>query len=101
LECAAATLLSSRQTVARVARSSGFASHEVFTRAFMRHFGRTPVQYREHAPARLSHAQRIRHARLTASIGPCIHLFHFSSRPSVRGPTMPTLSITRQERAAQ
>jgi AraC family transcriptional regulator len=99
LECAAAALLASGSSVTQVARSSGFASHEVFTRAFRRHFGRTPAQYREHAPAGASRIQLARHAKLTASVGPCVHLFHFPT--SVRGPTMATLSITRQERAAQ
>jgi AraC family transcriptional regulator len=101
LECAAARLVTSHDTVARVARSNGFASHEVFTRAFRRYFGRTPARYRDEALAGSSRMQRARHAQLTASIGPCIHLFHFPIRASVRGPTMPTLSITRQERAAQ
>src|SRR5262249_15541765 len=91
----------SDHTVTQVARSSGFASHEVFTRAFRRHFGRTPVRYREAAPAGPSRTQRVRHRALTASIGPCIRLFHFPTRISARGLTMPTLSITREERAAQ
>src|SRR4051794_19203489 len=51
LERAAATLLASKATITQVARSSGFASHEVFTRAFRRHFGRTPTRYREGAQA--------------------------------------------------
>ena len=101
LECAAATLLASETPVTRVARSNGFASHEVFTRAFRRHFGRTPTRYRKEALAGVSPTQRARHAELVAAIGPCIRLFRFSNDHPVRGLTMPTLSITRQERAAQ
>lgn len=101
LECAAATLLASDRTITHIARSSGFASHEVFTRAFRRQFGCTPARYRAEASTGSSRAQRVRHAELTGAVGPCIHLFHFSMSDSARGPTMPTLSITRQERAAQ
>jgi AraC family transcriptional regulator len=99
LECAAATLLASNDTVTRVARSNGFGSHEVFTRAFRRYFGRTPARYRADALAGSSRAERARHAELTVSIGPCVRLFRFSTHS--RSLTMPTLSITRQERPAQ
>jgi AraC family transcriptional regulator len=101
LECAAATLVASDGTVTQVARASGFASHEVFTRAFRRHFGCTPARYRVRALAGASRAERARHAELTLSISPCVRLFHVSTRQPLRTPTMPTLSITRQERPAQ
>jgi AraC family transcriptional regulator len=101
LERAAAGLLVRAVTVENVARANGFASHEVFTRAFRRHFGCSPARYRGQALAGASQVQRARHLELTESVGPCIRLFHFSTRPLTREPTMPTLSITRQERAAQ
>ena len=49
LERAAARLIASEETVLAVALANGFASHEVFTRAFRRHFGSLPTDYRAHA----------------------------------------------------
>src|SRR5262245_33867282 len=46
LNRAAALLLTGRQSVRRISLSCGFRSHEVFTRAFRRHFGMTPRAYR-------------------------------------------------------
>lgn len=47
LERAASQLLLRSSTVLDVALDNGFASHEVFTRAFSRHFGVTPSEWRE------------------------------------------------------
>ena len=78
LEGAAARLLASDDSVIEVALAAGFTSHEVFTRAFRRHFGRTPAAYRSTALAGASPAVRARHRALTDTTGPCVGLFHFS-----------------------
>ena len=53
LEGAAARLLASDDSIVDVALAAGFNSHEVFTRAFRRHFGRTPAEYaRPRSPVR-------------------------------------------------
>src|SRR5687767_13504663 len=46
LERAAGDLIATDKTILSIALSRGFTSHEVFTRAFYRHFGLAPVQYR-------------------------------------------------------
>jgi AraC family transcriptional regulator len=102
LERAAATLAMSSRTVAEIARDAGFASHEVFTRAFRRHFGCTPQCYRARAlTAPFSLAERRRHAEIVQSSGPCIRLYHFPTQSNVSESLMPVLSIARVERAAQ
>jgi AraC family transcriptional regulator len=101
LERAAATLLVGTDTVTDVARSTGFRSHEVFSRAFRRRFGCAPALYRRRALAGVSPRDRARHAQLIAAAGPCIRLFHLPISLQNRKPNMPTLSITRQERPAQ
>jgi AraC family transcriptional regulator len=87
-----------------------FHVRDVFTRAFRRHFGSLPTQYRERALAHGSKAQLLRHLELTESIGPCIRFFHYpiqqSNQPKRSGQqngnmTMPILSITRKELAPQ
>jgi AraC family transcriptional regulator len=105
LERAAARLIASDATVLNIALASGFSSHEVFTRAFRRHFGFSPTQYRARAPACVSKAQRLRHLELTEAIGSCTNFFHFQIHPPSRRShgktTMPVLSITRKEIAPQ
>ncbi|UUW90701.1 AraC family transcriptional regulator [Nocardioides sp. WV_118_6] len=50
-ERAAHLLLADRSTtVARVARSAGFADVDTFIRAFRRHHGQTPAEWRRHQP---------------------------------------------------
>jgi AraC family transcriptional regulator len=103
LEGAAARLLASDDSVLDVAIAAGFTSHEVFTRAFRRHFGRTPAAYRATALAGASPEVRARHRALTDTTGPCVGLFHISlNHPHpVRRSSMPTLSIERRDVAAQ
>jgi AraC family transcriptional regulator len=98
---AAAKLVTSDKTVLEIATAAGFASHEVFTRAFRRQFGRTPSRYRAMAFAGASDADRARHLALTNSITPCIRLFYFRALDSPRRPLMPVISITREERPEQ
>ncbi len=47
LERAASQLMVRRSTVLEIALDNGFRSHEVFTRAFTRHFGVTPSEWRK------------------------------------------------------
>jgi AraC family transcriptional regulator len=110
LERAAARLVAGEETVLAVALANGFSSHEVFTRAFRRHFSVSPTQYRARAPAHVSKTQRLRHFELTEAIGPCINLFYYpipqSNQPQQhrrqnREMTMPILSIARKEFAPQ
>jgi AraC family transcriptional regulator len=100
LERAAARLVAGNEEVLAVALTSGFASHEVFTRAFRRHFGASPIQYRARMVATTSKRERQRHLALTKAIGPCVRFFHQPIYKSHRPrdiTVMPTLSITRKE----
>ena len=113
LERAAARLLAGKDTVLDIALANGFSSHEVFTRAFRRRFGTLPTQYRSRALAQATQAtqaERRRHNELTQATGSCLGFFHYPSRPFNQArrshqhngkPTMPILSITRKEIAAQ
>jgi AraC family transcriptional regulator len=109
LERAAAGLIAGDETVLDVALANGFASHEVFTRAFRRHFGSLPGQYRARALACTSKAQRSRHLELTQAIGACIGFFHYGIQQSHQSMSrrtngkmiMPIISITRKEIAPQ
>lgn len=96
LERAAAQLVASRETVLRIALRQGFASHEVFTRAFARHFGCTPVCYRARY-AHVSQIERTRHAALTEAIGPCVHLFRFDRHQTNKRTAMATSTIVRKD----
>jgi AraC family transcriptional regulator len=96
LEHAASLLATTDDTVLDVALSVGFASHEVFTRAFVRAFGRSPRSHR--ALARGPGAAQ--QAELVAHVGPCIHLYRFTTtEPRERIMTTPT--ITREQRDPQ
>jgi AraC family transcriptional regulator len=101
LERAAARLAAHDDAVLDIAISEGFSSHEVFTRAFRRHFGRTPASYRVAALKGASAEVRTRHVALTDAAGPCIGLFHTTVNSSSRRSVMPVLSIDRRELAAQ
>jgi AraC family transcriptional regulator len=101
LERVAAQLMTPRPalTLVQIARASGFASPEVFTRAFRRHFGCTPQSYRKRASTRNSSSTAEPHAAIVEAAGPCIRLFHYELQKGT--PTMPTLSIERTVREAQ
>jgi AraC family transcriptional regulator len=83
---AAAALVSTDRRVSAIAFDHGFASHEVFTRAFTRHLGHSPRGYRArglHVPGR--HTAAV-HASAVGSAAPCISLYHLSTterRPAV------------------
>jgi len=101
LERAAARLAASDESVLDIALAVGFQSHEVFTRAFRRHFGLTPARYRASALAGASAETRHRHVSLVHSSGPCFGLYHLPMTSSRRRSSMPTLSIERRNITAQ
>ncbi len=116
LEEAAARLIGSSKSVFEIALGAGFSSHEVFTRAFRRKFGCTPVRYRTTASPHTSEAVRAKHLMFTTGIGPCVRLFHLPLHTgigpcvrlfhlplhsSTRKTPMPTISVTRQQLPGQ
>ena len=101
LERAASRLLTTDDSVLDVALGAGFNSHEVFTRAFRRRFGRTPAAYRAAVLADAPLGARRRHTAIVESSGPCIGLYHIAVDSPHRGVPMPTLSIERRDLAAQ
>jgi AraC family transcriptional regulator len=100
LQHAAVRLVSSDESVLDVALAAGFKSHEVFTRAFRRQFGVTPVRYRAIALTGASSDARTQHLELVRSSGPCFGLFHVRTSSSRRF-SMPTLSIERRDGSPQ
>lgn len=96
LDRAAAHLSAGSNRVVDVALDSGFASHEVFTRAFTRRFGRSPERYRAVARSAATAEARARHAEITEAAGPCLTLYHLSLDAN-RSPVMSTPTIERQE----
>jgi AraC-like DNA-binding protein/effector-binding domain-containing protein len=101
LERAAGKLIGTDASVLNIALSCGFASHEVFTRAFRRQFARSPSVYRAEALAGATRSARASHIALTTAIGPCIRLFQISAQHTRSRTNMPTLSILRQNREEQ
>ncbi len=100
MHLAATRLVSSDDSILDVAVGVGFKSHEVFTRAFRRHFGVTPAGYRARALAGASAEARARHVALVHTSGPCFGLFHVPTSAH-RRVSMPTLSIERRDIAPQ
>jgi AraC family transcriptional regulator len=96
LDGAAARLAAGSDRVMDVALASGFGSHEVFTRAFTRRYGRSPERYRALARLQATRDARLRHAELTAASGPCLTLFHLSlDRDTSRAGLPPSLKLGR------
>jgi AraC family transcriptional regulator len=85
LEQAAVRLLTHPEPITTVAAAAGFASHEVFTRAFRRHFHCTPANDRARDRRSLTAAARLTHADTTANAAPASDCFIV--RPIVRGDT--------------
>jgi AraC family transcriptional regulator len=96
LERAAARLVTTDDPVLAIAAAEGFGSHEVFTRAFRRRFGCTPIAYREAALRDAPAHTRLRHLTLIDATAPCIGLFHITLDHPFRRIAMPTLSIERR-----
>ena len=97
LDRAAARLVTGTARVVDIALDSGFASHEVFSRAFRRRFGRSPERYRAAAKSAATAEARARHAEITEASGPCLTLYHLSLENSSRSRVMSTPAIERQE----
>jgi len=97
LERAAARLAAGWDPVVRIATETGFASHEVFTRAFRRQFGITPSAYRQAALTGMPAATKVRHITLTDATAPCVGLYHIHVTHQPRSLSMPMLSIERRE----
>jgi hypothetical protein len=100
LERAAARLITSDDAVLDIALANGFNSHEVFTRAFRRVFGRTPAAYRA-VFRRATAPVRRRHAAVVETSGPCVGLYHITVDSVPRRSHMPTLSIERRDLSPQ
>lgn len=104
LERSAARLVASREAVLSIALTNGFASHEVFARAFKRRFRMSPSEYRNRALLKATAWQRKKHFAFTRAIGSCIRFFHHPAYKSFRPrdkTIMPTLSITKKNIDAQ
>jgi AraC family transcriptional regulator len=84
LDRAAAGLLATDRPAAVIAADHGFASHEVFTRAFTRRFGMTPRAYR--ARGLTCDLAVAGHAAIVNSVAPCVGLYRM---PTERTETMP------------
>jgi AraC family transcriptional regulator len=84
---AAAELVSTDRRVSAVASDHGFASHEVFTRTFTRHLGRSPQGYRIRGLHVAGRRVAAAHASTVASTAPCISLYHVST--TERKPAVP------------
>ena len=97
LERAAARLATGSDPVVRIAADAGFASNEVFTRAFRRQFGLTPSAYRRDASHGASPATNVRHVTLADTTGPCVGLYHLHVEQQPRRVSMSMLSIERRE----
>jgi AraC family transcriptional regulator len=97
LERAAAALLATDDSIRAISRTVGFRSHEVFTRAFLRQFGRTPLQYRIGARSGAARRILLRHRKIVESAGPCIRLHHLATTHSPGRFAMSLLSIERRE----
>lgn len=75
---AAADLVTTDRSTSAVAAAHGFASHEVFTRAFTRLFGVSPRTYRARGlHVRGDRAVRV-HAATVASVAPCVGLYRMT-----------------------
>lgn len=94
LDRAAAELVLGRRSILEVALACGFASHEVFTRAFLRRFGMSPRAYRARGLAGTGARDiALRHAAIVRDAGPCIGLHHLTVE---RRPAM-TVEVTRRQ----
>ena len=85
---AAADLLEAER-ISVIAERSGFASHEVFTRAFTRTFGLSPRAHRARGLlADDDRALRI-HTAVVRSTAPCVGLYHLSMTHTERSHAVP------------
>nr|MDT0661339.1 AraC family transcriptional regulator [Micromonospora sp. DSM 115978] len=76
---AAAVLVATDRRVSAIAFDHGFTSHEVFTRTFTRHLGRSPRAYRERGLHVAGSSAAAAHATVLASAAPCISLYRITT----------------------
>lgn len=79
LSRAAADLLATDRLTSRIATDHGFASHEVFTRAFTRQFGMSPRDYRARGLRAGDDRAAGIHARTVESVAPCVGLYRMTT----------------------
>jgi AraC family transcriptional regulator len=94
---AAADLVSTGRRVSAIAAGHGFASHEVFTRAFTRHHDQSPLRYRARGLHVAGRRVAAVHASAVTSAAPCISLYHL--RILERKPAVPLQITVRDEPA--
>ncbi len=94
LERAAAELVASDATVLEIALEAGFQSHEVFSRAFRKRFGRSPRDYRRSFTLGPDQARRQR--AIIRSVGPCVGLYRMASTSKRRRGRMPRPEIEKR-----
>lgn len=80
MERAASSLRFSKEKVIDIALASGFSCHETFTRAFVSHFGRSPVEFRKHHRHRRHPALQDSGSRITNENSPLITVEAFLPR---------------------
>ena len=94
LDRAATDLLSSRASILEVALRAGFASHEVFTRAFRKRFECSPQAFR--AAARFEPQEASPYREVVRSVSPCVRLYRVSLTRNKEKSKMPTSAIERR-----
>ncbi len=78
VERAAAQLVLEQRPILEIALANGFASHEVFARAFLRRFRMSPRSYRARGLVGGARAST-RHAAIVRAVGPCIGLYRLTN----------------------
>jgi AraC family transcriptional regulator len=97
LDRAASLLETTNHTILDIALICGFESHEVFLRAFRRHFGLTPSAYRK----RGLHGDPAQHTQAITTMGPCLGLFHLDTRLNSRKVQTMQYEIEQKQLTAQ
>jgi AraC-like DNA-binding protein/effector-binding domain-containing protein len=97
VDCAAAALLNSQDSILDVALTFGFESHEAFCRAFRRRFRMSPSTYRKRGLTGLGAKE---HAAFVDEIGPCVGLYHLDLTERRSAKPM-EYTISKQELAPQ
>jgi AraC family transcriptional regulator len=101
LNRAAAALLTTADSVLRIAMSCGFNSAEVFTRAFRRRFGMTPTAYRARGFSTTVGVRSVAdHRAAIDRAAPCIGLFHMALDSSSARSDM-SYDVVKKELTAQ
>lgn len=95
LERAAAELRATDAPIVDIALDAGFASHEVFTRAFSRRFGCSPRRFRARARLPAEHRRQYRDA--VRAVSPCVRLYRMSLSSNQERRKVPTSVIERRE----